>query len=182
MRVIAGEAGGRKIKSIKGTPTRPTLDRIKEAIFNIIAPYIFADKGLDLFAGFGGLGIEALSRGIESMVFVENNYRNCRVIKENLDITGFADRGIIEKEDVFDYLKSSSELYGLVFMDPPYNQDYVERVLTLLSENQCIKDNAIIVAEHEVDYKYKVIKGIELIKQKQYGDTGISIFTKGGSL
>src|SRR6056297_2372545 len=107
MRIIAGEAGGRRLKSIKTNQVRPTLDRVKEAIFNIIINNIYGSRGLDLFAGFGGLGLEAMSRGAEFIEFVEKKYKHIEIIKKNIEICGFTEKTRIHKRDVFDFLEET---------------------------------------------------------------------------
>ena len=180
MRVIAGEARGGRLKSIKGSLTRPTSDRIKEALFNILAPYLPVEKGLDLFAGFGGLGIEALSRGVREMTFVEKDLKTCRVLEENLNITGFAKRGRIIKGDVLSFLRKEKSTYDLILMDPPYQEGYVNEVLKLLIKGDLIREAGIIVVEHERDLKLEEIGDLSLINYKRYDDTALSLFRKGG--
>lgn len=148
MRIIAGEAKGRKLKSIKVTSTRPTPDRIKESVFNIISPYLPVDKGLDLFAGFGGMGIEALSRGVRFYLCGED-FRNCRIIKENLGLAGFQDRALVRKEDVREFLLQSEEKYDLIFLDPPYREGLVGDTIKLIIEGEILNEDGIIVAEYE---------------------------------
>lgn len=180
MRIIAGEARGRRLKSIKGSSTRPTSDRIKESLFNILAPYLPVDKGLDLFSGFGGLGIEALSRGVGEMIFVEKDLKVSRVLEENLAIAGFEDRGKIIKGDVLNFLKKVEDSFDLILMDPPYKQGYVIETLELLFKRDLLNESAIIVVEHERDLKLEKITDLSLINYKIYGDTVLSVFRKGG--
>lgn len=180
MRIIAGEARGRRLKSIKGTSTRPTSDRIKESLFNILAPYLPVEKGLDLFAGFGGLGIEALSRGVAQMTFVEKDIKICKLLKENLAIAGFEKRGEIIKGDVFSFLKKTGESYDLVLMDPPYQNGYVMEALELLLERDLLRESGIVAIEHERDLKLEDMRDLSLINYKTYGDTALSVLRKGG--
>lgn len=180
MRIIAGEAKGRKLKSIKGTSTRPTLDRIKESIFNIITPYLLIDNGLDLFAGFGGMGIEALSRGACFFTFVEKDYRNCMIIKENISLAGFEDRAEVRKEDVQKFLNHSDEKYGLIILDPPYRKGLISESIKLILEKELLNEGGIIVAEYENELEVSVPPGLDLVTEKLYGDTGLSVFKKGG--
>lgn len=180
MRIIAGEAKGRKLKSIKNTSTRPTLDRVKESLFNIITPYLMLDKGLDLFAGFGSLGIEALSRGVGSFYFIEKNIKNCRVIKENIKIAGFENRAYVKQDNVFNFLKNTVEKYDLILMDPPYKKSFIEDSLSLIIEKNILNEHGIIVAEHEKDLELSKISDLIVISHKIYGDTALSILTIGG--
>jgi len=180
MRIIAGESKGRRLKSIKGTSTRPTLDRVKESLFNIISPYLLVDKGLDLFAGFGGIGIEGISRGVKSFLFVEKDYRNSRVIQENIALCGYEDRGIVKTGDVFSFLENTSEKFDLIFMDPPYNKKLVEETLSIIEECDILSKYGLIVAEHEANYQLNNIFDFTIIKQKTYGDSAITVLSKGG--
>ncbi|MEJ6950866.1 16S rRNA (guanine(966)-N(2))-methyltransferase RsmD [Natronospora cellulosivora (SeqCode)] len=178
MRIIAGEAKGRKLKSIKGTTTRPTSDRVKEALFNIISPYLLSKKGLDLYAGFGGLGLEALSRGVESFFFVERDKRNCQVIKENINLSGFDNRATLKKMDVFDFISRTNDKYDIIFMDPPYKQGLVKKTIKAIIGNGILDNVAILVTEHEADLNLEDIDVLKVIKSKSYGDTAITVFYK----
>ena len=180
MRIIAGESKGRRLKSIKGTSTRPTLDRVKESLFNIITPYLLVDRGLDLFAGFGGIGIEGISRGVRSFLFVEKDYRNSRVIQENIALCGYEDRAIVKTENVFSFLENTTEKFNLIFMDPPYNKKMVEETLSIIEKNDILNEYGIIVAEHEADYKVNDIFDFIILRQKTYGDSAITVLSKGG--
>lgn len=180
MRIIAGESKGRRLKSIKGTSTRPTLDSVKESVFNIITPYLLVDKGLDLFAGFGGIGLEGISRGVKSFLFVEKDYRNSRVIQENIALCGYEDRGIVKTDDVFSFLKNTSEKFDLIFMDPPYNKNLVAESLYIIKDRDILNEHGIIVAEHEADYQVNDTFDFTTIRQKIYGDSAISVLSKGG--
>lgn len=177
MRIIAGEAGGRRLKSIKGTSTRPTLDRIKEAVFNMIVPYLEFDMAaLDLFAGFGGVGLEAVSRGIRECTFVEKDKRNIKVLKENIRICKFEKETEVVNDDVFKFLKNTDKQYDLVFMDPPYAKGLAVESVDLLLENDLIKEFGFIIIEEKADSEFKEWKQLQQIKKKTYGDTGISIY------
>ena len=125
LRVIAGLAKGHKLTTLKGDITRPTMDKVKGAIFNMIAPKIPDAKVLDLFAGSGSLGIEALSRGAKIAVFVDRNKQSVNVIKKNLDYTKLADSAIIineEVERIYNILPKDLTKFDIIFMDPPYNK------------------------------------------------------------
>lgn len=180
MRIIAGTAGGRKLKSIKGTPTRPTLDRVKESLFSIINFYIPAASVLDLFAGFGSLGLESLSRGAKELLLVEKNKRNIQVIKENVEICNFSDKSTVIRDDVFIFLQNISSVFDLILMDPPYGKNYAVRALELIIKNKVIAQDGIVVVEHGVEEKMKDYQFLTIIKSKSYGDTGITIYSAKG--
>lgn len=181
MRIIAGESKGRKLKSINGTTTRPTLDRVKESLFNIITPYIFVDRALDLFAGFGGLGLEALSRGVGSCTFVEKDYRNSRVITENIGLCNFEERATVKTNDVFDFLKKTEDRFDIIFMDPPYHKNIVEETIEYISDYNILRDDGLIIAEYEAGHELIINKSFKVLRQKTYGDSNICILSRGGS-
>ena len=175
MRIISGKARGRKLSSKKNSNARPTLDRVKEAVFNMIAPYIHDSNILDLFAGFGGLGLEAISQGAQKATLVEKNYKNAKIIKENIEICNFDDKTILEINDVFSFITNTKEKYDIIFMDPPYNKGYEEKTLLLIYENDLIKKNGLIIVEHSKRDNINNIEDLKIIKEKEYGDTAITV-------
>jgi 16S rRNA (guanine966-N2)-methyltransferase len=176
MRIIAGKAGGIKLKSIKTKKVRPTLDRVKEALFSMLLPYMPREKGLDLFAGFGTLGLEAVSRGVNSMTFVEKNRRHVKIIEENIDKCKFNEMAEVVQDDVFKFLKSTEKKYDLVFLDPPYNKNLVNKTLNSLLDNCLLHKGSLIIVEH---HKGEIIEDIEqliVIKDRNYNDTVIKVY------
>ena len=131
MRVIAGSARSLKLKTLEGIETRPTTDRIKETLFNMISPQMYDCIFLDLFAGSGGIGIEALSRGAKEAVFVEKNPKAMECVKENLKFTRLEKKGLTLTKDVMNalYQLEGEKVFDFVFMDPPYNMGIEKRVL-----------------------------------------------------
>ena len=129
MRVITGTARGRKLKDLPGLDTRPTTDKVKESIFNIVQFDIEGRRVLDLFAGTGQLGIEALSRGAEKCVFVDQSREAAKVIGENVKTTGFENRSRVAQGDAISFLTSCREKFGLAFLDPPYASDLLDKAL-----------------------------------------------------
>ena len=178
MRIIAGRAGGRKLKSIKGTSTRPTLDRIKESIFSMIISYIPGAAGLDLFAGFGTLGLEAISRGAERIDFIEKDYRNIRVIIENIDRCNFTGMARAIKKDVFKFLSNTSNKYDLIFIDPPYGASMVSESISVINARELLSEGGIIVAELGQGERIGEFAGLEIIRNREYGDTVILILRR----
>lgn len=175
---------GHRLKTVKGTTTRPTSDRVKESLFNIISGYILNADVLDLYAGTGNLGIEALSRGAASAVFVDKRTGCVSVIRENLKSTGFFDRAHIMAENVEISIKKLSnrgEKFDIIFMDPPYNKNYICQTLDILQNNDIIKMNGIIVAERDLKDNIPNEMGcIKLYRNQRYGDTVLSFFKKEG--
>ncbi len=179
MRVISGASKGHRLFAPKGSLIRPTLDRVKEAIFNIIGNEIRDINFLDLFAGTGSIGIEALSRGASTTVFVEQNSRNVSIIYRNLKSTGFDnDKAMVFRKNVFSALKSlDKRRFEYIFLDPPYNKDYVMKTVNSIADNQLLKMGGIVIAEHGKDeIIHESTDRIILTMQRAYGDTIISFF------
>lgn len=171
MRVIAGTAKSLRLKTPTGMDTRPTTDRIKETLFNMLQPYLPDAVFIDLYSGSGGIGIEALSRGAGHAYFVENNKNALACITENLQHTNFTDRATVLRQDV------SSALYGIheqevdvIFMDPPYGQGYEKEALRVLGSAPYVTEHTLIVAEAslESDFSYLEQMGFVLEKEKCY--------------
>ena len=147
MRVITGTARGRRLKELPGRETRPTTDKVKESIFNIIQFDIEGRNTLDLFAGTGQLGIEALSRGAARCTFVDARREAAALVRENLAHCGLADRARVVQGDALAFLTGCREKFGLVFLDPPYASGPLEQSLELLAEIDIVAGNGIIVCE-----------------------------------
>ena len=171
MRVIAGTARRLLLKTPDGADTRPTTDRIKETLFNMLMPYLSGAVFVDLFAGSGGIGIEALSRGAGKAYFVENSQKAVACITENVAHTHFQEKSVILKQDVFAALGGSiREPADIIFMDPPYHQQYERRVLELLRNASCVTADTLIIAETALDteLEYATELGFYIEKEKQY--------------
>lgn len=175
MRIIAGIAKGRKLKTLQGAVVRPTSDKVRGAIFNILGEVVVGASVLDLFSGSGALGIEALSRGAKSAVFVDNDIRCVNIIRENLKNCKFS--GEVIREDVYKvFNKLEKKNFNIVFADPPYGLDLAKNLLSQLDKNSILKDFCIIVIEHskrdEIEEPSPWIK----IQQKRYGETTVSFY------
>ncbi len=181
MRVIAGKARRLNLKTVPGMYTRPTTDRIKETLFNILQPEMLDCRFLDLFAGSGAIGIEALSRGAAEAVFVEKNPKACACIRENLAFTKLAEGGKLLNMDVLQALRSleAKDAFDCIFMDPPYNQELEKEVLLYLKESETADENTLIIIEAELstDFSYVTELGYELLRVKEY-KTNKHIFLK----
>ncbi len=180
--MISGEARGHKLKTIKGNTTRPTTDRVKESLFNIISGFVADANVLDLFAGTGNLGIEALSRGAKRAVFVDKSRECAGVITENLVHTKLLERSTVITGDVthaISRLEAEGMRFDLIFLDPPYNKNFVEKTLNNLANSDIILRNGLIVAEHDyIDTIPEQVEDIRLLRSERYGDTIISFFRK----
>lgn len=171
MRVIAGTARSLPLKTREGKDTRPTTDRIKETLFNMLQPYVAESVFLDLFSGSGGIGIEALSRGAKHAYFVENDAKAIECILDNLKFTRFTDRATVLKQDVVSALSNISEKEAdVIFMDPPYDQLYEKRVLEALVTKKYVTEDTLIVVEASLntDFSYLDCMGYEIVKEKKY--------------
>nr|WP_294680082.1 16S rRNA (guanine(966)-N(2))-methyltransferase RsmD [uncultured Blautia sp.] len=172
MRVIAGKARRLNLKTIPGNETRPTTDRIKETLFNILQPEMAGCRFLDLFSGSGAIGIEALSRGAEQAVFVEKNPRACACIRENLSFTKLAENGKLLNMDVLQALRSleGGEAFDCIFMDPPYEHDLEKTVLEYLADSTLADENTLIIVEADLstDFSYVEDYGLEVVRSKEY--------------
>ncbi|RCW89216.1 16S rRNA (guanine966-N2)-methyltransferase [Halanaerobium sp. DL-01] len=176
MRIIAGSAGGIKLKSIKSRQVRPTLDRVKEALFNMLGQSILDSVFLDLYAGFGGIGIEALSRGAKKVDFVEKNRKFASIIKRNLNKTNLINFGEIYCEDVYNFLQKTSTQYDIIFMDPPYKKGYVKKTINIILENRILNSRGLIVIETASDEKIDLGKKFQMIRERKYGGSQIYIY------
>ena len=176
MRIIAGRAGGLKLKSLKGRDVRPTLDRVKESMFNIIAFDLPGAEVLDLFSGFGSLGIEALSRGAAKSDFVEINKAHLKVIEQNLKKAKLFDLAKLYNQDVYLYLKNCSQKYDIIFMDPPYQKDMSAEAIELIIENDLLKAKGLIISERSESENVEEYEELKIIKNKKYGNSLIIIY------
>ena len=181
MRVIAGTARSMPIKAAEGNNTRPTTDRIKETLFNILQADIPGCRFLDLYSGSGAIGIEALSRGARQAVFVENSRPAIAVIKDNLNFTKLYDKAVVMEQDVLSAVNrlSGCEVFDIVFMDPPYGNDYEYDVLKALSHSDIIDRYTIIIIEEALNTPLDYIDecGFETVRVKNY-KTNKHIFIK----
>ena len=179
MRVITGTARGIQLKTPDGMQTRPTADRVKEALFSIINFDIPGAKVLDLFGGTGQLGIEALSRGAASAVFVDAREESCRLIRENLKRTKLEKDAKVIRSDYLDYLNRCREQYNIILLDPPYAEVFLENSIKRITEIDILQSDGIIVAERplgkELPWEFE---GFTRSKDYKYGKVLLTIYRK----
>lgn len=179
MRVITGTARGIQLKTPEGQQTRPTSDRVKEAMFSIIQFDIPGARVLDLFGGTGQLGIEALSRGAKDAVFVDAGEKACALIRENLKRTKLEQQGRVVRSDYLEYLRRCKETFDIIFLDPPYAEVFLENSLNRIAEIDILQSNGIMVAERplgkELPWEYP---GYQRSKDYKYGNTLLTVFRK----
>lgn len=183
MRIIAGQSKGRILVPIKGRNTRPTSDKVKESIFNIIQDKIPGSIVLDLFAGTGNLGFEALSRGACKAIFIDKDIEAIKTIKKNCDILGYQHKSEIFRNDALRSLTGLSKrdiLIDIIFMDPPYRRGYEEVLLSSIYDSNILHKDGIIVVEHDAKTPLPdTIAVLYRFDQRKYGGTGVSFYRKG---
>ena len=181
MRVIAGTARRLRLKTLEGLETRPTTDRIKETLFNMIADGLFGCSFLDLFAGSGGIGIEALSRGAKRAVFVEKNPKACACVRENLAHTKLSAQAETMQADALNALVrlSGRESFDYIYMDPPYGKELEKKALAFLADSSLLAEVGVIIIEASLDTAFDDIEelGYSIIKSKGY-KTNKHVFLK----
>ena len=179
MRVIAGTARGITLKTPEGMQTRPTADRVKEALFSIIHFDLPGAKVLDLFGGSGQLGIEAMSRGAQSAVFVDQSEQACRLIRENLRRTRYENTGKVVRGDYMEYLTRCREEYDIILLDPPYAEVFLENALKRITEIDILRSGGIIVAERPVGKELPWdFEGFTRSRDYKYGTVLLTLYRK----
>ena len=179
MRVITGKARGVQLKTPDGVATRPTTDRVKEALFSIIQFDVPTAKVLDLFGGTGQLGIEALSRGAKSAVFVDSGEAACRLIRENLRRTKLEADAKVVRSDYLTYLKGCKEKFDMIFLDPPYAEVFLENALKCIAEIDILESGGIIIAERPVGKELPWdFEGFTRSKDYKYGTVLLTVYRK----
>lgn len=181
MRVITGSARGRRLVSPEGIDIRPTTDKVKESIFNIIQFDVPESVVLDLFSGSGQLGIEALSRGAAKAVFVDSSKKSLDVVKKNIDLCNFTSVSSTVFSDAFTYLASSNEIFDIVFLDPPYNKGLCDRALDLLTD--CVSENALVICETQIDEVLPSAAGLLVLEKEYfYSSIKLTVYRKSSSV
>lgn len=180
MRIISGKYKGKKIEGYDIEGTRPTQDRVKESLFAMIQNDIYDTTVLDLFAGSGNLGIEALSNGSKLAYFVDNNSKCCEVLKKNLKSINEDNNKVLNSDykKALDYFKDNKITFDIIFLDPPYNLDCLDFILEKVIEYNLLNKDGIIVCEYEFDNFKNNYLNLELEKEKKYGYKNIKIYRK----
>lgn len=166
MRVISGKARGTILYTLEGEATRPTLDRVKEALFNILQNEIRDARVLDLFAGSGALGIEALSRGAKEVIFSDKSVKAIQIIKKNIEKTHFEKQCDIVNQDYEKIIKNSKEKFDVIFLDPPYEADIATNAVKLIMEYELLQEDGMIVLE--TDQEKRELKKLKEINVNLY--------------
>lgn len=182
MRVISGTARGRRLRELEGMETRPTTDRVKEGMFNVLQFDLEGRRVLDLFAGTGQLGIECLSRGAREAVFVDRRADAVRLIRENLKVTGLADRAKVVSGDSVAYLKALKEQFDIILLDPPYAAGLLEGTISHITRFDILSPHGIIVAEHPVELGMPAVQPpYRLHRTYRYGKIAMTVYRRSGN-
>ena len=184
MRVISGSARGRKLKSPKSSETRPIMDRVKTALFDILAPEIMGMRVLDLFAGTGAVGIEALSRGAESATFIERSPEAWQLVRENLALTNLSDRAEVLRTDAFAYLQQAAATgrrFDLVYVAPPQYVNMATQALTQLDTSPLTEPDGLVIIQIHPQERAEVdaltLKRLRRYDERRYGSTLLLFYT-----
>lgn len=178
MRIISGCRRGHKLHEFAGDDVRPTTDRVKEAIFNLIQFDISNAAVLDMFAGSGALSLEALSRGAKFATLIDSDKNSVSIIKKNIEELRFGDVCEVRTQSCLDYAKGTDKSFDIIFLDPPYNRGLIEPALKAIADNDLLNEDGIIVLESDnTDFKSD-FNGLAIKKQKKYGRTYITIYGK----
>ena len=186
MRIVAGKYGGRKVVAPKGRGVRPTLEKVREAIFDSLGPQFSDALVLDLFAGSGAMGFEALSRGATTVVFVDIEQRSADAVKENARLLGVApenfDLMVMPAQNAIRRLASRGMVFDVVFVDPPWESGFYDQVMLELSLSGIVRPDGVVVVEHARRYPVDAVFGpLNMVKDRTYGDTGVAYFRNSGS-
>ena len=183
MRVISGSARGRRLKELQGMDTRPTTDKVKESLFNIIQFEIEGRSVLDLFGGTGQLGIEALSRGAERCTFVDARREAAALIRENLKATGLEKAGRVVQGDAISFLSGCRERFGVIFLDPPYQSGLLEKCVAQIVQFDILGEYGIIVCESPAEWNIPPLAPpYEAGREYRYGKIKLTICRRNGSV
>lgn len=178
LRIIAGKYKSRKIKEVKNSETRPTTDKNKETIFNSIGQFFCQGNVLDLYAGSGSLGIEALSRGMTSCDFVDTQSSAIKIIHDNIQQLNIDEDYHVIRKDAISFINQTNKIYDLILVDPPYKLSPYKEILNIIDDRQLLSKNGIIVMESHSKVFIEEINNIKVIKEKKLGQSKITILRR----
>lgn len=183
MRIIAGTGKGKRLKTVPGLQVRPTTDRVKESLFQIIGPYFDGGRALDLFAGSGSLGLEALSRGVDRVIFVDRSGASVQTVRENLRATGFENQAEVYRRDARSAIRSFRKqglVFRYIFLDPPYREPILADIMERLGENGMLEPTGTVVAEHAGNAPLQSSYGnLSRVRSLPFGDTAVDLYRWG---
>lgn len=179
MRIISGSRKGQKLFEFNGMDIRPTTDRVRESMFNLIMDFIYDANVLDLFGGSGALSFEAISRGARKAVICDKDTNSINLIKKNAEKLMFTDRVTVKKVFAEDFLKECKESFDIIFLDPPYNKGFIRPIIDGIIGSDILCKDGIIVLESDFIDEHGEFDGIEILKQRKYGRSYITIYQRG---
>ncbi len=178
MRIISGTKRGYKLIEFSGQDIRPTTDRVKESMFNLIQEFIPEASVLDLFGGSGALTFEAMSRGAKVGTIIDIDKNSISIINKNLDALGFSNVKVLNS-DALKFIKTTKDKFSVIFLDPPYNRGFVAPVINGIVENNLLSDDGIIVLESDFSDEHSEFSGLSILKQRKYGRSFVTVYEKG---
>lgn len=178
MRIISGSKRGYKLIEFSGQDIRPTTDRVKESMFNLIQEFIPDSKVLDLFGGSGALTFEAMSRGAKCGTIVDIDKNSIAVINKNLDALEFQNVKVLNC-DALNFIKTTKDKFSVIFLDPPYNRGFIAPIMEGIVENDLLQDDGIIVLESDFSDEHNEFSGLCILKQRKYGRSYVTVYEKG---
>ena len=179
MRIISGTRRGQKLIEFDGMDIRPTTDRVRESVFNLIQDFVYGSSVLDLFAGSGALSFESLSRGALNATCVDLDKRSVRVISENCERLKFSGVVTILNDSAQNYIKNTKNKFDIIFLDPPYNKGFIKPVMEDIVKCGILRENGIIVLESDGGDEHGAMEGLSILKQRKYGRTFVTIYQRG---
>lgn len=182
MRIISGARRGQKLIEFAGQDIRPTTDRVRESLFNLIQEYLYNASVLDLFAGSGALSFEALSRGAVSAVLTDISADSVKVIEQNRERLRFNGEAEVIKCSAEEYIKRTTKKFDIIFLDPPYNKGFIMPIIAEIIKNDILAEGGIIVLESDSIDDHGEMEGLSIIKQRKYGRTFVTIYQRGDNL
>lgn len=178
MRIIAGLRRGYKLCEFEGEDIRPTTDRVKESMFNLIMPFVSGARVLDLFCGSGALALEAVSRGARGAVCVDIAEKSVRLAEKNTVGAGFSDLVELVNSSAEDYLDNTKDMFDLIFLDPPYNKGFVKPIIEKILKKNILSEDGVILLESDNTDEHGEFDGLDVYRQRKYGRTYVTVYKK----
>ena len=179
MRIISGIRRGHRLAEFDGMNIRPTTDRVRESLFNLISPYVSDAKVLDLFGGSGALSLEAISRGALKSVICDIDERAIKLIAHNAEQLKFSDKLTILNKPAMQVLDETKDTFDIIFLDPPYNKGLIAPIIEKIVQSDILSDDGIIVLESDNTDEHGEFSNLEVLKQRKYGRTYITVYKRG---